>query len=112
MVIEQSQHSISEKERNFQMEQGIKGISLGNADIWNSVAVHFSYKNRPLTSSVVKDVIRTLDEDREFLHAQGIVYIILAKEADWDRYGFLDGARILEKVLAEREIVVYKVKPG
>ena len=53
----------------------------------------------------------SIDDDRDFLHAQNIEYLIPAKESDWDRYGFLKRAESLEQIFDTPEITVYRVAP-
>jgi len=51
----------------------------------------------------------TLDENIDFLRSQGITHILLAKEADYERYGFLKKSKQLEKVLETDDVVLWKV---
>jgi hypothetical protein len=53
--------------------------------------------------------VETVDENIGFLHSKSISFIVLAKFSDWNRYGFLDEAKSLEKVYDGLEIAVWKV---
>ena len=51
----------------------------------------------------------TLDENIDFLSSEKITHIILAKEIDYEMYGFLDESERLEKILEDDNLVLYEV---
>jgi hypothetical protein len=53
----------------------------------------------------------TLDENIDFLQRKKISHVILAHEADWDRYGFLDEAVYLQKIFSDDNITLYAIGP-
>ncbi|MCK5476079.1 MAG: hypothetical protein KAI71_05890 [Candidatus Pacebacteria bacterium] len=52
----------------------------------------------------------TLNENIKFLRLEGITHIILAKEMDYEKYGFLDESEWLEIVLEEDDLVLYEIR--
>jgi hypothetical protein len=52
----------------------------------------------------------SLDHHIGFLQANNISHIILAKEADWDRYSFLDESTYLSKIYDNERIALYRVE--
>jgi len=52
---------------------------------------------------------QSLDDNIGYLQTQHVDYIILAKTADWQEYGFLDESTRLQKVFEAKEIALYKV---
>lgn len=52
---------------------------------------------------------QSLDDNIDFLRTQSVDYIVLAKTADWQKYGFLDESARLQKVFEAKEIFLYKV---
>ena len=52
---------------------------------------------------------KCLDDNFDFLKAQKVEYIILAKTDDWQMYSFLDKSWSVRKIFEENEIALYEI---
>jgi len=78
-----------------------------------------NFENRYLTATTqgewdrrIADMLAgklSLDDNADYLYAQGVNRIILAKTDDWKKYGFLEKSLLLEKIFETDEIVLYEI---
>jgi len=60
-------------------------------------------------TSIVQGM-ENLDDMRSFLDDKGISHVILAKIDDYERYGFLEDSKVLDKIYEDADIILYKLK--